>query len=139
MPKLNKNAWAFIEMVLPWVMLLFLGYYTLAMFVIMPYPGVFIDQRKTVTVVYGPDQGENSFLQGDVIEQIGPVTYLDITIQEINSRLNSQWFTPYIFWLAGTVSLLFLRPRGLLRFLMALFCYITATWLGASPCQDTIL
>ena len=171
MPKLNKNTGTFIEMTLPWIMLLFLGYYTFAMFMIMPYPGVFIDQRKTVTVVYGPDQGENGFKLNDIIQQVGPVTYLDTqkdltkgyfennkagdqvevvverqgqpkkflyTVPEISTseildaRLNSQWFTPYIFWLAGTISLLFLRPRSVLRLMLALFCFITAAWLSAS-------
>ena len=52
--------------------------------------------------------------------------------QELFDRLNSQWFMPYIFWLAGTVTLFFLKPRSVQRLLLALFCYITAAWLSAS-------
>jgi hypothetical protein len=98
MPKLNKNIWALAENILPWLMLAFLGYFTLAFFVIMPYTGVYIDARKTVTNVYGPDQGENSFMQNDIIQRIGPITYrirrrirpraiLKIYSQETRSRL----------------------------------------------------
>ncbi|MCE1252234.1 MAG: ATP-binding protein [Anaerolineae bacterium] len=55
-----------------------------------------------------------------------------ITPEELFDRLNSQWFMPYIFWLAGTVVLFFLRPRSVQRLLLALFCYITAAWVSAS-------
>jgi signal transduction histidine kinase len=171
MSKLNKNAWDLVELLLPWLMLLFLGYITLVFFVFMPYHGIFINQHKTVTSVYGPDQSENNLKAGDIIQQVGRVTYSDtqkdltigyfennkpgdrveiivdrqgqqkrihytipdVTLEEIiDARLNTQWFTPYIFWLAGTVSLLFLRPRSLMRFMLALFCYLTAAWLSIS-------
>ena len=57
----------------------------------------------------------------------------NITIEEIiEARLNSQWFVPYIFWLAGVVSLLFLKPRSLMRLMLASFCFITATWISVS-------
>jgi len=46
------------------------------------------------------------------------------------ARLNSQWFIPYIFWLAGFGALLFLRPRGLLRRVFMLFCFLTASWVA---------
>ena len=77
MPKLNKNAWALVEMALPWIMLLFLGYYTFSFFVIKPYTGVYIEDKKIVNNVYGPDQGENSLKQNDIIQRVGSVTYLD--------------------------------------------------------------
>ena len=73
-----------------------------------------------------------------VVDREGQQKVLQYTIPEItleqivDARLNSQWFVPYIFWLAGTVSLLFLRPRSLMRFMLALFCYLTAAWLSAS-------
>lgn len=54
------------------------------------------------------------------------------TRDEFFFRLNSQWFVSYIFWLAGTVSLLFLRPRNTQRLLLGLFCYLTAIWLSFS-------
>ena len=60
-----------------------------------------------------------------------------VSMEEImDARFNSQWFTPFIFWLAGTAALLFLRPRNLQRRLLALFCYLTATWLAASDLSN---
>jgi signal transduction histidine kinase len=50
--------------------------------------------------------------------------------QELFGRLNSQWFIPYIFWLAGAAALLFLRPRNTLRRLLAVFCFLNAAWLS---------
>jgi signal transduction histidine kinase len=159
------------EGLLPWILLFFIGFATFSYFVRMPYVGVLIDNRRTVSSVYGPDQGENSFKKGDLIVQVGEVSYEetqkdltrgyfqnarpgdlipvvverqgqpknlnykipDITLEEIvGGRLSSQWFTPYIFWLAGTVVLLFLRPRSQTRTVLSLFCYITALWLAAS-------
>lgn len=52
------------------------------------------------------------------------------TPQELLGRLNSQWFIPFIFWLAGFTAFLFLRPRGLLRRLFMLFCFLTAAWVS---------
>ena len=53
------------------------------------------------------------------------------TSEELLGRLNNNWFLGYIFWLAGLGALLFLRPRGLLRRVFMLFCFLTAAWLSA--------
>lgn len=169
--KITRVLGRILEGLLPWLVLLIVVYSTFSLFVLLPYAGVFIDNRRTVSSVYGPEQGENSFKKGDLIVQVGEVSYEetqkdltrgyfqnarpgdripvvverqgqqkyldytipDITLDEITSgRLSSQWFTPYIFWLAGTVVLLFLRPRSQTRTVLSLFCYITALWLAAS-------
>jgi signal transduction histidine kinase len=72
-----------------------------------------------------------------VVEREGQIknilyTFPGYSDEELFDRLSSQWFIPYIFWLAGTVSLLFLRPRSVQRLLLALFCFITAAWVSAS-------
>jgi signal transduction histidine kinase len=50
--------------------------------------------------------------------------------EEFFGRLNSQWFIPFIFWLAGCAVLLFLRPRSTLRRLLAVFCFLNAAWIS---------
>ena len=59
-----------------------------------------------------------------------------VPFEEVAERLASQWPIPFIFWLAGAATLLFLRPRGSLRTLLALFCYLTAAWLSPSILSD---
>lgn len=97
------------------------------------------DLEKDLSVGY-----LNSLRAGDqveiVVERQGQLKKIPYTIPGINAgeffnRLNSQWFIPYIFWLAGMVTLLFLRPRNQQRLLLALFCYLTAAWLSTSNCS----
>lgn len=56
---------------------------------------------------------------------------------EFVQRLNSDWFVGYIFWLAGTLVMLSVRPKDLRWGLLIAFYYVTALWLvtgsGASP------
>lgn len=71
-----------------------------------------------------------------VVERDGQQKNIQYTVpgpnpQEVISRLNSNWVIPYIFWLAGSAALLFLRPRNMTRLLFAAFCYITSVWLSA--------
>ena len=53
------------------------------------------------------------------------------TWEEFIARLNSQWPMGLFFWLAGAMTLLFIRPRTLVSALMALFFYLSAFWLSA--------
>src|SRR5689334_16982885 len=50
---------------------------------------------------------------------------------EVRYRLNSEWFLAYIFWLAGTATLLFLRPKDTRWRLLIAFNFLTAVWLEA--------
>jgi signal transduction histidine kinase len=50
---------------------------------------------------------------------------------EVEYRLNSEWFLAYIFWLAGTATLLFLRPKDTRWRLLIAFNFLTALWLEA--------
>jgi signal transduction histidine kinase len=54
-----------------------------------------------------------------------------VTNEEVFDRLNSQWITPLVFWVAGTAILLFLRPRNQIRFIFFVFCSTTAIWVSA--------
>ena len=55
----------------------------------------------------------------------------DPTRTEVIERLTSGWWLAYVFWLSGTISVLFLRPRGRLRGLLIGFFFLTALWLAA--------
>ena len=50
---------------------------------------------------------------------------------EMWDQLFSEWFLAYLFWLAGTLTLLVIRPRDERWLLMAAFNYLTAIWLIA--------
>jgi len=49
---------------------------------------------------------------------------------EVIARLSSQWFLPYIFWVAGLAALMFLRPKNILRALLAAVFLLTAIWIS---------
>lgn len=81
----------------------------------------------------------NSIRNGETVEikleRNGQSLKFNYTLPGMNSeellgRLNSQWFMSFIFWLAGCAAMLFLRPRGLLRRMFMLFCFLTAAWLS---------
>jgi signal transduction histidine kinase len=47
---------------------------------------------------------------------------------ELLARLFSAWWIPYLFWLAGTATLLLVRPKDRRVWLLALFNFSTAIW-----------
>ncbi len=47
---------------------------------------------------------------------------------ELLARLFSAWWLPYVFWLAGTATLLLVRPKDRRVWLLALFNFSTAFW-----------
>ena len=48
---------------------------------------------------------------------------------ELRERLLGIWWIPYIFWLCGTFTQLFMRPKDLRWRFFVLFNYLTAIWL----------
>jgi len=50
---------------------------------------------------------------------------------EFWGRTRSEWFLPYVFWLAGLFTLLFLRPKDERWRLFIAFNFVTAIWLAA--------
>lgn len=50
-------------------------------------------------------------------------------LPEFSSRLFNLWFLAYIFWGAGTATLLLLRPKDTRWVLFIAFYYLTAAWL----------
>lgn len=53
------------------------------------------------------------------------------TRSEVTERLTSGWYLAYLFWLAGFITVHFLRPKGALWRLLAGFNFLTAVWLAA--------
>ena len=50
---------------------------------------------------------------------------------ELVNALASQWFLAYSFWLAGLLTVMFLRPKDERWWLLMAFNFLTAIWLGA--------
>lgn len=48
---------------------------------------------------------------------------------ELRQRLNSEWWLPYIFWLAGAATFWLIRPKGRLWRLLTGVHFLTAVWL----------
>ena len=49
--------------------------------------------------------------------------------EEFRDQLNSEWWFAYLFWLAGVLTILLVRPRDDSWALMSLFNFLTAIWL----------
>lgn len=49
---------------------------------------------------------------------------------DLNEQLFSEWPLAYVFWLAGTLTLLFIRPKDDRWWLLSGFNFLTAIWLG---------
>ncbi|MDH5505854.1 MAG: GAF domain-containing protein [Anaerolineae bacterium] len=60
-----------------------------------------------------------------------PWEYPGINQRELVARIYSEWWLAYIFWIAGLVTLLFVRPKDSRWQLLAAFNFLTAIWLAA--------
>lgn len=49
----------------------------------------------------------------------------------IRERIFSQWWLPYVFWTAGVITILFVRPKDKRWKLLVAFNFLTAIWLSA--------
>jgi signal transduction histidine kinase len=58
---------------------------------------------------------------------------------EFTARVVNLWWISYAFWLAGTATLLLVRPRDLRRTLLAAFYFITAIWFMAGTMSARIV
>lgn len=58
---------------------------------------------------------------------------------EISARLINIWWLAYFFWIAGTATLLLVRPRDTRWKLMIAFNYLTAIWLVAGNLSSSHL
>jgi signal transduction histidine kinase len=70
--------------------------------------------------------------RGDAASPITvPWVFPGFTLNEALIRFNSQWWLAYVFWIAGTLTLFFLRPKDTRWRLLIAFNFLTALWLAA--------
>ena len=69
--------------------------------------------------------------RGGQILEIDWIYPSELIGEEIREQLISEWFVAYIFWLAGVLTILFVRPRDQSWLSMILFNFLTAIWLIA--------
>ncbi len=58
---------------------------------------------------------------------------------EFTARLINLWWISYAFWLAGTATLLLVRPKDLRRTLLVAFYFVTAIWFMAGTMSAGIV
>lgn len=61
------------------------------------------------------------------------------TPAEFTARVINLWWISYAFWLAGTATLLLVRPKDLRRTLLAAFYFVTAIWFMAGTMSARIV
>jgi signal transduction histidine kinase len=61
------------------------------------------------------------------------------TVAEFTTRLLNTWFLSYVFWLAGTLTLLLVRPKDERWVSLIAFFYVTAIWLIAGALSASSL
>lgn len=75
---------------------------------------------------------------GDIVEIVVMRNNEEVTIpwkisgfnqQEFSWRFLNIWWLPYIFWIFGSITLLFMRPRDILRLLLIAANYLTGLFL----------
>jgi len=88
------------------------------------------DLRQPLFLGVKPGQVVPMVIQRDGNQLTISWTFPGPTAKEIWERLYSEWPLAYVFWLAGTATLLFLRPKDERWKLLIAFNYLTALWLA---------
>lgn len=70
-----------------------------------------------------------------VLDRDGTIVHTEWVIPgpdrtQVLQRFNSQWWLPYVFWIAGLATLLFIRPKNTQWKLLVAFNFLTAIWLA---------
>ncbi len=158
-----------LEVLVPWLVLIFLLVYSVLFFTSQPYVG-YQTRNNEIVQVYTGGSSESLLKQGDVILQVNDIQqealaenlklsyYSELedggdvpliinrmgetrgisyelpgfTEAEFLGRLGSAWFLPYLFWLAGTAALFFIRSNNAQRWLLTLACYLVAAWFSVN-------
>ncbi len=117
-------------------------------FVNQPAPGIKVGDQL---VKVGPLTWDeyNNDLRKTFFDGVQPGQVVSVTVQrggqlvtvqwtlpgfnqgEFYEQLFSEWFLAYIFWLAGVVTVLFLRPKDERWVMLVAFNFLTAIWLGS--------
>lgn len=158
-----------IEVLLPWLMLIFILVYSALFFTTQPYLG-YLTRDNEIVQVYSTGSSESLLKPGDVILQVNDVQQETLAANlkmsyysqlnagenvplvinrmgetrsishvlpgfneaEFLGRLSGTWFLPYLFWLAGTAALFFIRSNNTRRWLLTLACYLAAAWFSVN-------
>jgi len=88
------------------------------------------DPRKTLFDGVQPGQVVPIVVRRDGQTMTVPWVFPGPTRAEVLERLDSQWPLSYIFWLAGTMTLLLLRPKDARWRLLIAFNYLMAFWIA---------
>jgi signal transduction histidine kinase len=77
-----------------------------------------------------------------LVDRNGQLHEIDWTVSGFNvpeflTRLLNTWWLSFAFWLAGTVTLLLVRPRDRRWALLVAFNYVTAIWFMAGSLSST--
>ncbi|MBT3670604.1 MAG: hypothetical protein HON98_13830 [Chloroflexi bacterium] len=152
---------------IPWLILLYLLYFTYSYFFVIPYFDFHIESQQEIVALY-VDESDLK-ISDSVIELNGLTTenfnqdlllyrYKNIEIgksfsltvqrgyeqivthqtsknfsqEEFIARLGSQWWFSYIFWIAGLITYLNIRPRNTLWRLLTTFFFLISIWMMAS-------
>ena len=90
-------------------------------------------ENATQTLLADMERGEVVNLvvrrQGEILTI--PWTFPGFRQAAFLERLYNNWWLPYVFWIAGAVTYLFIRPRDVRWHLLIAFNLLTALWLSA--------
>lgn len=89
------------------------------------------DLRRTLFEGTQPGEVANITVERDGRTLTVPWRLPGVNKGEVLDQLFSEWFLSYIFWIVGTLALLFLRPRDERWWLLSVFNFLTAIWLIA--------
>jgi len=89
------------------------------------------DLRKTFFEGYKPRDIVPIVMERDGQRTTIAWEYPGFNRNEFLEQFYSEWGMAYFFWLAGTLTILFIRPKDDRWLLMALFNFLTAIWLIA--------
>lgn len=91
------------------------------------------ERNLTLTIPAG-NTGDKVSLLVQRGEELVQVSWILPDLREarlFRERAFSQWWLPYVFWSAGVITILFVRPKDKRWKLLVAFNFLTAVWLSA--------
>lgn len=105
----------------------------------LAWPGGAADPSLHVVSAAQPGATLELQVQSDTGPKIVRWRVVGFTPAEFTARLINLYWISYAFWLAGTATLLLVRPKDLRRTLLAAFYFITAIWFMAGTMSARIV
>lgn len=123
---------------------------------VMPVAQNYIQEDDVILSINGVAvQDLNHSIQGNPTIQTAPGEILHIDLlrdgtelradmpkpekikRNVFELLSGEWVIPYPFFIAGLITILFIRPRSKMRVLLYLFFYFYAIWISAGQISST--